>query len=735
MSTLCWVESPLQLLSALEAHTALGDTTELEILARIDAPGMRSFLDRFPRGWLPTGVTLTPVGSFAPPPPGTSRVLLGDPFSGQIQKALLSSPRSLRAQYVLLDDGIATLDAVDRLTSDRPRPLVRSRASGSPARTVLGTTAWTLLHTALTAGRFAWVTGMDADPETVAAFTASGGKLRHHDFPFTRGVPVSEPEIGPRIVIGSAMVADRLIAAAPYLEWLRGLAAEGPVEYFVHRREERSLLDEIRTIDGVHVRRAGLPVEIRLAKAPAGAEVFSLPTSAVRTLPVTMQDPRIHVSAVPPEWWTRQAPDALRRNLNRESGAAEDDPTASTRFTVVSVSDSESYLKWACHTLDSLGPDFDIHVLLVDSPILPTREQITNAIAGSSWDGRRIRIVNRADLAAEFERLRPDVVLAAATGPVVQQVYATAAHLERRPGLVSGLPGVGLPATSKGMRYRRLGDMFIAHSEHERSAYEEVAERVGVPVEVVLGRLPMLASVEPPEPAFAPGSVPRTVVFAPQAKVPKERAQRIDILLALARFRRNFSDSEVVVKVRSRPGEQETHHEEFTYVSLIEELLADGALTEGELRIEVGPMADFLQPGTALVTVSSTAALESLDRGLQTMVISDFGVNEEMLNIAFEGAGETLGTLDDLTTGRFGFPSRTWLAANYFQEPNTELVDAFTRLAVRSRERQLSDLRGAARVQDLRRLRAEVRTLSPAPVVKAYKAARKKLGEIRNPHG
>lgn len=201
------------------------------------------------------------------------------------------------------------------------------------------------------------------------------------------------------------------------------------------------------------------------------------------------------------------------------------------------------------------------------------------------------------------------------------------------------------------------------------------------------------------------------------------------ILLALAEYRRRHPGSEVIVKVRSRPGEQETHREEHTYMSLIDELVADGRMQPGELTVGVGAMSTFLSPGTALVTVSSTAALEAIDHGLPTLVLGDFGVGEEMLNLAFAGSG-AIGTLQDLVAGNIGFPNREWLLANYFHPPSTELADSIALLAVRSRERQLPDIRTAARVQDFRRIRAELRTLAPDPVVRGYRAVANRARQI-----
>lgn len=50
---------------------------------------------------------------------------------------------------------------------------------------------------------------------------------------------------------------------------------------------------------------------------------------------------------------------------------------------------------------------------------------------------------------------------------------------------------------------------------------------------------------------------------------------------------------------------------------------------------------------------------------LPILIISDFGVCAEMINLVFEGSG-CLGTLNDLRSGRLSRPDPGWLEANYF---------------------------------------------------------------------
>lgn len=389
---------------------------------------------------------------------------------------------------------------------------------------------------------------------------------------------------------------------------------------------------------------------------------------------------------------------------------------------IVSFSDSESYLKWATQLLSSL-PDVEAEVYLIDNPILPTSEQITNATAGTSWAQRSIPIVARTEVARIIADFRADIVLGAATGPIVAQLFVSAHLLEHRPALISGLPGMGLPASNKGMNYRRLMDAFITHSFAEVAQYTEVSALTQVPCEIYLSRLPMLRSAGVPEPKADTAETPQTLVFAPQAKVPESLADREAIVRALAKFASAHGDSSVIIKMRSRPGEHETHHELHSYYDILESLRGEEVPGADLIGLGYGPLDEFLVPGAALVTVSSTAALEAFDRGIPTLLISDFGFDRDLLNEPFADSGAT-GTLAEVAAGEIGFPTSAWLAENYFHSDDGGLRHHLELLATRARAGQLPNRRSAMWKQKRLLIRAELRTVTPTPVIRAYQKLR-----------
>ncbi|WGW12833.1 hypothetical protein LWF01_03395 [Saxibacter everestensis] len=386
--------------------------------------------------------------------------------------------------------------------------------------------------------------------------------------------------------------------------------------------------------------------------------------------------------------------------------------------SILAVCDSDSYLKWGCATLDALPADWRRDVLLLRTPILPTGAQIAAATTGTFQQDKPTAVIERARLGAELARRGPDLVLAAATGPVAEQILVSAARIEHRPALVTGLPGVALPATFKALRYRSLSDAFITHSYAEQRQFRERAASLQLPVDILLSRLPFLtADVDHANFPQGDAPAPDRVVFAAQAKVPVAVADREKILLSLAACKRRSPSTDVDIKLRARPGEAQTHLEHHPYDELWTHLARRGEVRGDELRFVDGPMSAHLGEGTVLATVSSTAALEAIDAQLPVQIVDDFGVNDEMLNTPFIGSG-CVGSLADLAAGRFRYAAREWLGENYFHPADSKLQDAFERLAASSRTGALPETASRVRKLRIRRVRAEIRTALPAPAVR-----------------
>lgn len=312
-----WVESPLQLLSAVEAHGAglLGRTST------IYPRGGTTMLDATLQTLMaqaPDGVNFAPA-SRNPPVPSNSaadRWVIGDAYSGKVQRALLGPLGP--GELIIIDDGLATLGLLKALVRDEPIPLVRPRSRAGTTRRALGLASWWRLRALARASRLLIFTALPIEGEIATRFRALGGNLETHGFEWLSTQPVGEPIYEPTIAIGSALAVDGLIRTKPYLQWLRSLTDEGPVAYFPHRRETPEFLAELDTHPLISVRKHTIPIEMRLRSLRQGQVVRALPSTALPSLRLLLGSTGVRIvgKPVPDQWWKSTASPTLRTHLS-----------------------------------------------------------------------------------------------------------------------------------------------------------------------------------------------------------------------------------------------------------------------------------------------------------------------------------------------------------------------------------------------------------------------------------
>ncbi|WP_051215177.1 DUF6716 putative glycosyltransferase [Granulicoccus phenolivorans] len=341
---------------------------------------------------------------------------------------------------------------------------------------------------------------------------------------------------------------------------------------------------------------------------------------------------------------------------------------------VVAISDADSYLKWAYALLRGAPAHWRVEHVVLANPIAPSAAQIAaatglpaagEAAVGASAPGGGAAVTRdwAPALIARLRRQRPDVLLVACTGPALDAVLTlgTAAGLfgAGRPVLVTGLPGISWPANDLAVEFRAPFDLMVLHSRREVAAYDWVAQQLGARVRPVLARLPFLPT------GRAEGGT--EVVFAAQSLVPARPTERTRILAALSRVP---APLQPVVKVRALAGERQAHNEAAPYADLYAELRREQPDT-GAVEFRAGSMAAALERAHGFATVSSTAVLEAIALGVPSLVLDEFGVNRELINLVFADSG-LLGGLDRLASGNFAHPDPAWLDANYFHPPQAD---------------------------------------------------------------
>ncbi|MCX3059345.1 DUF6716 putative glycosyltransferase [Streptomyces beihaiensis] len=313
-------------------------------------------------------------------------------------------------------------------------------------------------------------------------------------------------------------------------------------------------------------------------------------------------------------------------------------PSTTKPRRVAVLADSDTRWKWGALTAARIQPDPSLDGYLLRGRATPTPRQLREV--GVRADS--LREVTAVEFLRAMEReARPyDVVVLALVGGAVQAVLHGLAKTwqgrQKRPVVVTGYVGVVYEKLTDGLLLRHGADVVLANSAYDADRFRAVYQGVGADASSVTEcALPFLGG-EPYE-AGAAHDRPYTVVFAAQPSVPETPADRAYLLNRLIQHARSHPDREVLLKLRSKPGEHTTHIEETPYQKLARKLEGGGGLPSN-FRLVYGNMGEVLDRTDLLVTVSSTAALEALHRRIPTALLTDLGVREALGNHHFTGS-------------------------------------------------------------------------------------------------
>ncbi|MGA5894139.1 DUF6716 putative glycosyltransferase [Streptomyces venetus] len=344
------------------------------------------------------------------------------------------------------------------------------------------------------------------------------------------------------------------------------------------------------------------------------------------------------------------------------------------RPRIAVLADSDTRWKWGALTAHRIapgpsmetGPREDAQVgpaldgFLLRGRATPTPRQLEEV--GVRADS--LREVTAVEFLRAMEEESYDILVLALVGGGVQAMLhglkRAWENRTSRPVVVTGYVGVVYEKLADGLLLRHGADLVLANSRQDAERFRAVYDGVGADAssvtEVALPFLGGAAYEGEHTPSAKQGRRPYTVVFAAQPSVPENRKDRTYLLNRLVQHARRHPEREVLLKLRSKPGEHTTHIEELPYQKLVQRLDPPA-----NFRLVYGNMGEVLDHTDLLVTVSSTAALESLHRRVPTVVLTDLGVREALGNHHFVGSG-CLASWDQLDAGHRPVPDAEWVA-------------------------------------------------------------------------
>ncbi|MFD4522703.1 hypothetical protein ACFWP7_01930 [Streptomyces sp. NPDC058470] len=300
--TLALVENPLQLLNVLEwalgEHDGAPDPEGCEAavllprdpatrhqlgvmarLARAEGIGVGLYdIRRVPVGFPRVPAAL--VSKLA----GAERLVIGDPFSRMFQRLL---PAARTRDFVLVDDGTATLELSRSLLAGSPPPVRwhrRRPASAAAARVARRVAPEGGGHLEVFSCR---TSELELPPGSItSANTYSWARQRY-------GPPQVHPGVD---LIGSSLAENGLIGFERYIRGIISLADQVNAErYFADHREDPDKLRLIAEHAELEIVQPELPVELELLKGPVANTLISL-SATVHTLPLVLAGTGVEIT-------------------------------------------------------------------------------------------------------------------------------------------------------------------------------------------------------------------------------------------------------------------------------------------------------------------------------------------------------------------------------------------------------------------------------------------------------
>ncbi len=316
--------------------------------------------------------------------------------------------------------------------------------------------------------------------------------------------------------------------------------------------------------------------------------------------------------------------------------------------SVLLIAAFDSQLKWAAHVGTHLRErGFDCDYV---APITRSALSQAQCVAAGVPDVARHDPATLVHLA-----LRSDVVVLALNGPRIREfclALADARGAAPGPVVVTGWVGIIIEKMTAGYLERCLADVVAVNAAHEMEHFRDVARRLDLDTgNLLLSGLPLLSTSPAPQPT---GPV-QTLVYADQPTVPELAVDRLYVYRRLLAYARRHPDRRVLLKPRHRIAE-DTFHRMHHHP---EELLAHEPLPPN-FAVDHRPVPELLDEADLLMTVSSTACLEAVDRGCRVALVLDLGVHERLGNQVFLDSG-LLRTFDQVEADDLGTPDPAWV--------------------------------------------------------------------------
>ncbi|BEV36772.1 DUF6716 putative glycosyltransferase [Synechococcus sp. M16CYN] len=203
---------------------------------------------------------------------------------------------------------------------------------------------------------------------------------------------------------------------------------------------------------------------------------------------------------------------------------------------------------------------------------------------------------------------------------------------EKRPQLISAYPGILFRFALEGMLDRSGADLLCLNSNRDLAIYEKGCKALGLSSSnAVVTGLPILWRIQP-RMKFPDHP---SIVFFEQPSIPVHPLQRRFLCEQLRGLATAWPEHQVIFKPRTSSIESTLHRKHGEMTGVIHNI----SRKQTNLKSSFKPVTQLLRKCGCAITVSSTAALESMVQGISTRIVGDLGITETLGNHFFADSG------------------------------------------------------------------------------------------------
>ncbi|MFT4303205.1 MAG: DUF6716 putative glycosyltransferase [Candidatus Woesearchaeota archaeon] len=252
-----------------------------------------------------------------------------------------------------------------------------------------------------------------------------------------------------------------------------------------------------------------------------------------------------------------------------------------------------------------------------------------------------------------------DILFLLLRGSLVRNISHIFKFKSKRPLLICSHVGIILRNIDIDLLNRCGVDILITNSKKAFNDMSYLSKKYHLKIKILITKIPFIETRKKKV-----NNIIKTILFAEQSDIPETLDERNYLCEKLIELADRQPKCKILIKIRRKKNEDNVH--KTTYH--LEDILKNKKIPKN-LIITYSPIQELIKKTDLMITISSTAAIESIAYGVKTYIITDFGINTKYGTSYFKGSN-IFSNLDNIfNSTNKNIPSE-WLDENVCLKDN-----------------------------------------------------------------